>query len=446
MKVEVQENMPKTLLAKSYGGFSSKIKNIKYVHLKQYDLGRGAKVRLKKETSPFTRYAGWGLQAVTHIPQGFVLGNFVLKNEAKEPEEGTYNIRKPNGKYLVMEQDSLMNRINTIAHPKARHRCNCAIGNLTNDGKVSVKTTKHIPAGTMLWVKYGNAQHYWEIQYYILQKRLRVLTPLAKKENSCRGCRKRHLTLYVCESCPVAICSSCLSQSEKYILKKTYFFCKDCMVDPPKFMSRFSGKTAPIPYTGTAEEKEERWLRNTQHKTLHGGVYCTTFCGGFDLDVTWKCDRERVISLFKRANMKEVEFLNLKGSDLNDNCPWDVPVVEALIGMLERGKSRVYGINLGEICFTQNALEYLHNQLRRTWIGWIYIEKRYNVLPKHCFEDTKPWSNISKNRKERPVWHKAGKIAPWYDEEKRKFFDQNETMGKCLWSCLSSKYFGNPNP
>ena len=25
--------------------------------------------------------------------------------------------------------------------------------------------------------------------------------------------------------------------------------------------------------------------------------------------------------------MKEVEFLNLKGSDLNDNCPWEVPVV-----------------------------------------------------------------------------------------------------------------------
>ena len=88
-------------------------------HLKHYDLGPGVKVRLKKETSTLTRYAGWGLRAVTHILKGFVLGYFVLKKEAKEPEEGTYNIRKPNGQYLVMEQGSLMNRINTM------HRGNC---------------------------------------------------------------------------------------------------------------------------------------------------------------------------------------------------------------------------------------------------------------------------------------------------------------------------------
>ena len=53
-------------------------------HLKHYDLGPGVKVRLKKETSTLTRYAGWGLQAVTHIPKGFVLGYFVLKKEANE--------------------------------------------------------------------------------------------------------------------------------------------------------------------------------------------------------------------------------------------------------------------------------------------------------------------------------------------------------------------------
>ena len=96
------------------------------------------------------------------------------------PEKDTYNIRTPSGKYIVMEQNSLMNRINTIAHPKHRHRCNCKIGNLTN-GKVSVKTTKQVKAGDMLWVKYGTAEHYWEIQYYILQKRLR---PKSTTENA----------------------------------------------------------------------------------------------------------------------------------------------------------------------------------------------------------------------------------------------------------------------
>jgi hypothetical protein len=104
--------MPKALSTHSYGGFSGRIKNIGYVHRKEYDLGRGVMVRLHKETSTWTQYAGWGLQAVTDIKKGFVLGYFVLKKEAKEPEEGTYNIRKPNGRYLVMEHDSLMNRIN----------------------------------------------------------------------------------------------------------------------------------------------------------------------------------------------------------------------------------------------------------------------------------------------------------------------------------------------
>ena len=38
--------------------------------------------------------------------------------------------------------------------------------------------------------------------------------------------------------------------------------------------------------------------------------------------------------------MKRVEFLNMKGSDVNDSCPWDIDVVEALICMLERDSYR----------------------------------------------------------------------------------------------------------
>ena len=158
--------MPKALLTKTYDGFGGKC-NFRYAHLKHYDLG-GVKVRLKKETASFTRYAGWGLQAVTSIPKGFVLGHIVVKSrDAEEPEEGTYNIKSRQGKYLVMEHESLMNRINTIAYPKQRHKCNCIIGNVSN-GEVSIKTTKPVKAGAMLWTKYGNAEHYYEIQYYIL--------------------------------------------------------------------------------------------------------------------------------------------------------------------------------------------------------------------------------------------------------------------------------------
>ena len=55
-------------------------------------------------------FAGWGLKAVTSIPEDFVLGYFVVKaKDAEKPEEGTYNIRTQKGKYIVMEQLSLMN-------------------------------------------------------------------------------------------------------------------------------------------------------------------------------------------------------------------------------------------------------------------------------------------------------------------------------------------------
>jgi hypothetical protein len=425
--------MPKALLCKTH----DKNSRFKYVTNYHYNLKDGIKVKVQKESSSFAKSAGWGLRAVTAIPNNTCLGSFrIQKKLANAPVVGTYCF--PVGdKFKVTHPESLMNKINTIVDKRFVRFINCKV---TNAG--TVRTIKRVQAGEFLYAKYGTARHKWEIQYYILQKRLRVLKPLSEKDNSCRGCKKRHLTLYVCESCPVAICSSCLSRSEKYILDKRYFFCKDCMVDPPAYMNRFSGKIASTPYQGTVLEKEERWLKNTHRTVLDGGVYCSTFKGSFDLDAGWKCNKDNVVSLFTRADMKRVEFLNMKGSDVNDSYPWDIDVVEALICMLERDRSRVYGINLGEIYFTKTALKYLHDQLHRTWIGWIYIEKDYNVLPKHCFEHTKSCSNIAKNRKEHPRWHKGGKIAPWFDEDKRKFFDRNETMKKCFWSSLSSKHFG----
>jgi hypothetical protein len=155
-----------------------------------------------------------------------------------------------------MEQESLMNRINTIAYLKHRHMCNCTIGNVAN-GEVSVKTTKPVKPGAMQWTKCGNAEHYYEIQYYILQKRLRLLQPPCRNDNSCRGCGKRHVTLYVCDSCLAAICPDCLSQSEKYILDKRYFFCKNCMVDPPLYMNRFAPTSTSVAFSAV-QEKEQR--------------------------------------------------------------------------------------------------------------------------------------------------------------------------------------------
>ena len=234
--------MPKALLTQTFDNFSGKVKNFQYAHLKQYDLGKGVKVQLKKEKKGITCEAGWGLKAVTSIPKDFVLGCFVVKaRDAEKPEEGTYNIRTRRGKYIVMEQLSLMNRVNTIAQKRYRGRCNCVIGNVKK-GQVSIRTIKPVRAGAMLWTKYGEKKHYWEIQYYILQKRLRAVPPLDANEDKCRDCHKRHLELMLCDTCSEAICEKCLTQKENFLRGREYFFCQKCLEDPPKYMNRYKRK------------------------------------------------------------------------------------------------------------------------------------------------------------------------------------------------------------
>jgi len=236
----VSEKMPRTILTQTYDNIPGKVQNFKYVHLKQYDLGGGVKVRLNKERASFTKDAGWGLQAVTAIPRDFVLGCFAVKTRnADKPEEGTYSIKTHTGKYIVMQADSLMNRINTIASKKHRYLCNCVIQNIKN-GEVSIKTTRNIARNSMLWTKYNNREHYWNIQFYILQKRLRTVPSPDDNDNSCRTCRKRHVELYLCDSCPVAVCEPCLTQREKYLLGRDYFFCSSCLENPPRYLNRFS--------------------------------------------------------------------------------------------------------------------------------------------------------------------------------------------------------------
>jgi hypothetical protein len=74
----MSEKMPRAIRTQTYDNISGKC-NFKYVHLKQYDLGGGVWVRLKKERASFTKEAGWGLEAVTAIPKDFVLGCFAVK-------------------------------------------------------------------------------------------------------------------------------------------------------------------------------------------------------------------------------------------------------------------------------------------------------------------------------------------------------------------------------
>jgi len=438
--------MVKALLCRTYDSEKS---NLKYIWRNVYNVkvrnGHEIQLKLAKETSDFAKGAGWGLQAVTRIPKKTIIGKFVMKEGLVEaPVLDTYCIKKGN-KYSVSDPDSLMNRINTIVDDDYTSKFNCRI-----TGGHSIETTKHVKAGEMLYTPYGIKKHYYDTQYMIcsqkMQKdqRLRVGSMKANHENDncCNRCSlaviKRRV-LHPCDMCKRAFCKNCLGSKEKYIEKEfEYFFCKSCLEKPkthPKYRNRFR-KATPVPYNATFREKEERWLRYATKQK-----YCTAFKGSYDLAPTWKCDKQNVIQLFHRANMANVEFLNFKGADKNSNSPWDEKVVEALISMLERDKSHVYGINLGEIYFTKKALIYLHRHLKRTWIGWIFIESRFNCLPKHCFRYTNSKSNLVSNRKEKPQWYKNGTIAPWYDKDNKEFLDRDETMKKCFFSSVNSSHF-----
>lgn len=440
--------MVKALLCKTYD--RKQKGNFKYIWRNVYDVefpnGHKIQLKLAKEKSTFAKSAGWGLQAVTDIPKETIIGKFVIRQGLVDaPVIGTYCFK--NGKkYSVSHPESLMNKVNTIVDDDYKHYFNCRI-----TGGHSIQTTKRVKAGEMLYAPYGIQQHYYNTQYMICSakiqkdKRLRVGSIKANHENDncCNRCSLaviKRRTLYPCDMCKRAFCKDCLSAKEKYIEKEfEYFFCKSCLEKPKthvKYRNRFK-KATPVPYNATFREKEERWLSEATKEK-----YCTTFKGSFDLAPSWKCDRQIVINLFHRADLANVEFLNFKGSDSNENAPWDKTVVEALISMLERDKSHVYGINLGEIYFTQKALAHLYINLRRTWIGFIYISENLNKLPIGCFRHTHPKSNLCLNRKEKPQWYKNGTIAPWYDGDNEEFLDQDETMAKCFFSSVNSRHFG----
>ena len=437
--------MTKALLCKTH----DKKSRFKYVVNYHYKLRDGIVVKLQKETSSFAKSAGWGLKAVTDIKKNTSLGAFRFKKKlADAPVDGLYCF--PQGKkFKVSHPESLMNKINTIVDDNYSHKINCKITNAR-----TVKTEKDVKAGQFLYAPYGSgiaSKHKWDIQYSNCNARiqkgdkLRIGSVKEKHENDdcCACCNYaviKKLTLYACDLCTNAICEECLGIKEKHLLPYTHFFCKSCLENPlkrPAYPNRYK-KATRKPYFGTALEKTARWLEN-----IHKDIYCTSANGGpNDLPTDWKFSRKGAIDIFQKADMGNVEFLNLKGGDANDKTPWNEEVSEALIQMLSREKSHVYGINLGEIYFTKEGIKYLYDNLPRTWIGFIFVEKSFNVFPNGWFRYTRSNSHLSKNRRERPMWYKKGEIAPWYDKEKRKFHEKKETMGKCFFSCLNSKNFG----
>ena len=444
--------MPKTLLVKFYER-KSKGKRPKTRY--QYTLSMAkeplVKVVMAKETHKLTKYAGWGLKALTHIPANRCIGYFKKERMSKTPIVGRYCFPKGK-KWFVAHEDSLMNVANTIPYAKDRKNlCNAKLV-ISKDNQFAIKATRDIQPNKFIWVDYGNVpSHYWKIQYEICKARLMLLKKRRRgsandhnddNDDRCRKCKKRHEELVMCDTCPIAVCGKCMTTKEKYIFCKSSFFCKDCLDSPPKNPNYF------VKTKNRKLSKTELWLTHANDKR-----YLSTFGGNYDLDMDWKNNHNKIINMFTRVNISNVEFINFKGSDSNDRFKWTIDVVEALVTMLDKKKTRCYGINLGEIYFTQEALLHLHKQLHRTWIGFIFIEPRYNDIDckqlQGCFRYTTKidkilypnGSNIMANRKKFPKWYKNGKIAPWYDKSNLKFLDSNETMAKCFYSPVNSKYF-----
>lgn len=238
--------MPKTLLVETYDESLHKRRGCTIKNLKIYDLGNGVRVKLAKETNPLTKYAVWGLKAITDIPKGFCLGYFVKKQTSTKFIEGFYNIALSKHNYFVADENSLMNKANTICYTaERRKKTNCRL--FIHRGKAGLRTTKQIKKNTMVWADYGNVpKHYWKIQYCICQarhtkKRNRRGTKNNKDEDnddSCLRCKKRD-ELVLCDACPNAICEQCLTTCERFILSQSDFFCANCMQKPITYPNRF---------------------------------------------------------------------------------------------------------------------------------------------------------------------------------------------------------------
>jgi len=334
--------------------------------------------------------------------------------------------------------------------------------NPNNKGQVGVQTIKAVKKGAMLYIKYNDNTHYWKIQWKRCKAGIqdaggRTRKGLPNTENDdndllCFSCNRRG-ELIMCDTCYKSRCEKCLSQKEIHLLHVGNFFCETCLDKPIKHPNRFAQKKKRrVTYNSSSIDKEKKWLEWLEHESHN---YCTTYNGFFDLHEEWKKDKGGVLKLFKKVTQKKllanIEFLNLKGSNANSNGQkWGVEIVESLIQMISRENSHVYGLNLGEIYFTVEALVYLHENLHRTLVGWIFIETDYNVLPKGCFRHTNTidtniypnGSNLVANRKEKPIWYKRGEIAPWYDGvDNTELLNRDETMKKCFFGSINSKNY-----
>lgn len=439
--------------------------NFKYNMGKIYSSNpaKNVSLRIKKETgNEFKGKNILGLQAVTGIKKGVVIGYFVLKKVSKSPEDDiTYCVQKGVGKkkkYLVMHEESLMNKINTFVDPKKRKEsCNVKIINPNAKGLVGVRTLRNIKRGEMLYTCYNSVSHYDKIKWQVCKSKVqknngqkRKATPNTEDEDNdytCWRCNRR-TELVMCDLCPRSICMSCLDIREERLMNGSNFFCKECLDNPPAHPNRFVKKKQKI-IMMTPSEKINKWLKKTHNK------YCSSTD---DLPDNWKVSKSRVIKLFKairdRKLFSNTEFVNFAGNRTNKEHPWDIEIVEALIGAISRENSHVYGINLGEIYFTTEALIYLHLELPRTYVGWIYIAEELNLKNKPSlvglFRRGKRinkrkypnGSNLVANRKERPAWYKNGSIAPWYDGiDNKTLLEKDETMAKTFWGSHNSRYY-----
>jgi hypothetical protein len=226
--------MPKALLCILHDENS----RFKYIQNYYYRLSKSVIVRLKKEEAK-----GWGLQTLTPIPKNTTIGYFVtISSGAKERDASAYCIQtNKNGGYIVTHKESLMNKVNTIVG--ITDKINCKL-TCPRDGKVGIRTTKNIRAGSMLYMRYRCNDHVWKIQYEVLLQRLqksgqkRVGSVISKNEDTCCRCRKRGY-LYMCDNCIHSICKDCLVKKERLSIHLTYFFCKTCLESPKKYPNRF---------------------------------------------------------------------------------------------------------------------------------------------------------------------------------------------------------------
>jgi hypothetical protein len=119
--------------------------------------------------------------------------------------------------------------------------------------------------------------------------------------------------------------------------------------------------------------------------------------------------------------------------------------MKAFMRLLQRNRSHVWGLNLGEFNAEQEAWRVFAEEIPDTWIGFAYVgEAGKKILKDQGYRFEGRDNILRKNRQQKPEWYLEGKdnssaTAPWWDGKNLVF--RHALARKFFWNPERSKFF-----